>query len=147
MKGTEMNVNSTDKTAEEVTEEYWLLLLSKRPSRLFRGRMENLTEVTDEPFPMDYTRRGGKALISRGRGVRKASIRDEFDLEFFREVRKAFEEIARHEPLPLAIAGVRNYVSVYREISEVPVTAVLEGNHDRTPVEDLGRMVWALLLE
>ncbi len=127
------------------SERYWLLVLSKRPTRLFQGSLKNLTEYTEEPFPMEYSEESGKPLMSRGRGIRKSRIRDEYHLQFFRDIRDSFEKIHSMDPLPLFIFGVEKFASVYATISNVPVAGTMNGNFDKASEDELGRKAWLLV--
>lgn len=127
------------------SERYWLLVLSKRPTRLFQGSLKCLSEHTEDPFPMQYSEETGKPLMSRGRGIRKSKIRDEYHLQFFRDIRDSFEEIHGKDPLPLFIFGTEKFASVYATISNVPVAGTMNGNFDKASEDELGRKAWLLV--
>lgn len=127
------------------SDRYWLLVLSKRPTRLFQGHLKSLAEFTEEPFPMEYSEEAGKPLVPRGRGIRKSKIRDEYHLQFFRDIRDSFEEIHGKDPLPLFIFGIEKFASVYATISNVPVAGTMNGNFDKASEDELGRKAWLLV--
>lgn len=126
---------------------YWLLVLSEKPTRLYEGFRDTLSEVRDGSFPMEHTGPGGATSLPGGRGVSRSAFRDQRHRQFFMTVASSLAGYAAAEPLPLFVTGVDKFVSMFRDQSSVPVRGALKGSHDGTPVHDLGAMVWPLVEE
>lgn len=124
---------------------YWLLVLSEKPTRLYEGIRDIVTEIRHGGFPMEHSGPGGATSLPGGRGVRKSAYRDERHNQFFRAVGASFQAFAAVDPLPLVVTGVDKFVSLFREISTVPIEGVLKGSHDRTSPHELGGMAWPLV--
>lgn len=126
---------------------YWLLVLSEKPTRLFEGFRDTVVEVRDGGFPMEHKGPGGSTALPGGRGVRKSAYRDEYHQQFFRSVNSALSEFTADDPLPLVVTGVDKFISMFREITPIPIEGVIKGSHDRTSAHELGKMAWPLVEE
>ncbi len=126
---------------------YWVLALSEKPTRLYEGLRENLTEIADGGFPMTHTGPGGEAALPGGFGVQKSAYRDERHRQFFRQVDGAFKPFIAEDALSLVLVGVDRYLAFFNEVSahSGAIIATVTGNHDKTSAHELGRRVWPLV--
>ncbi len=125
------------------TPRYWVLALSEKPTRLFEGIRDDLTEVTAGAFPMTHNLPGGATNLPGGPGINPSSQQDRFHEQFFRAVDQAFDMANKEDPLPLAVIGVDRYLSFFREVStKNDVMAEVRGNYDHLSPHDLGKLVW-----
>lgn len=126
---------------------YWVLVLSEKPTRLYEGVRESLTEVQTEGFPMIHEGPGGEEPLPGGFGVRKSHIRDEYHRKFFRQVDQALKPFLADDPLPLVAVGIDRYLAFFNEVSshKEHILTTLTGNHDQTPPHELGKLVWPLV--
>ncbi len=131
------------------TARYWALVLSEKPTRLFEGVGEHLTEIDDGGFPMTHQGPGGERPLPGGIGIEKTTYRDERHRQFFRQVDESLKFFMADDPLPLIVVGVERYLSFFNEISEYRdhVVGTLEGSHDKTSSHDLSKLVWPLVQE
>lgn len=129
------------------TQRYWVLVLSEKPTRLYEGTRDLLTEVQAENFPMMHEGPGGEEPLPGGFGVRKSHIRDEYHRKFFRQVDRALKPFLVNDPLPLVVVGVERYLAFFDEITshKGQILATLTGNHDQTPPHELAKLVWPLV--
>jgi hypothetical protein len=136
---------------EQQSPRYWVLVLSERPTRLYRAFRDTLTEVHAHGFPMTYQGPGpdGSRPLPGGRGTHTSEYRDEYRRQFFRAVEIALGEAMAAEPLPLVITGVDRYLAYFREVSAHAGTLVgtVTGNYDRTLPNDLATLVWPVMQE
>ncbi len=123
---------------------YWVLALSEKPTRLYMGTRDELTEVRGRGFPMTMTGPGGASRIPGGHGVDSSARRDDSHRHFFQEVDQKFGEIAGQDPLPLAVVGVERYLAFFREVSrhQDAIAATVEGNYDESPAHEIARAAW-----
>lgn len=128
---------------------YWVLALSERPTRLFEGMGDALTEVEREGFPMVHEGPGGEEPLPAEYGIDKSAYRDERHRQFFRKVDNALKVFMTEDPLPLILAGVDRYLSFFREASahRNQIIATLAGSHDKTSPHALAKLVWPLMQE
>ena len=126
------------------TTRYWLLALSEKPTRLFEGTREFLTEIKEEGFPLVHTGPGGEAALPGGFGVKKSAYRDEYHRKFFRQVDNLLKPFMADDPLPLVVVGVDRYLSFFNEVTahRDSIIATLQGSHDKTSEHELGKLVW-----
>lgn len=131
------------------TPRYWILVLSEKPTRLFEGVRDALTEIKEGEFPMTHLGPGGAESLPGGFGIKRSGIRDEYDRQFFRHVDEAFGPFFANDPLPLAIVGVKRNLAFFDEVSKhnKSTLCTLEGSHDKTSPHELGALIWPLVLE
>lgn len=128
---------------------YWVLALSEKPTRLFEGRHENLSEVVNGQFPMTHEGQGGEEPLPGGFGIKKSAIRDERHRQFFRGVDSALKAFTTDDPLPIIVVGVDRYLSFFREVSSHrnDIVGTVTGSYDKTPAHELAKLVWPLMKE
>lgn len=123
---------------------YYVLALSEKPTRLFEGFHNRLTEIKNKDFPMFHEGPGGSAPLPGELGVNKSAVRDEHHRIFFRNVEKAFLNVYNEERLRLILIGVDRYLSFYREIASNKgiILGEIKGNYDKANEHDLSKLVW-----
>lgn len=126
---------------------YWTLVLSEKPTRLYEGVRDSLTEIKEGGFPLLHEGPGGEEPLPGGFGVRKSQIRDEYHRKFFRQVDQALKPFLADDPLPLVVVGVDRYLAFFNEVSshKDQILTTLTGNHDQTPAHELAELVWPLV--
>lgn len=129
------------------TTRYWVLVLSEKPTRLYEGIRDTLTEVQDEGFPMEHTMPGGSKSLPGGPGVRKSAYRDEYHRKFFRQVDSALKVFMDDDRLPLVLVGVDRYHAFFNTVTNYHdlIFGRITGNHDKTSAHELSKMVWPLV--
>jgi hypothetical protein len=122
--------------------EYYLLLLSESPTRLFQGDRNSLTEVKGD-FPMEHTGRGGLAATPTAFGKQTSVIVDEVHRQFFRKVSDGLTKVQALNPLPLIGTGVERYLAFWSEVAPEHVLAsAIEGSYDFMSEAELSNKVW-----
>lgn len=126
---------------------YWVLVLSEKPTRLYEGSREILTEVVAGDFPLAHLGPGGAESLPGGFGIKRSAIRDEYDRQFFRHVDEAFSSFATNDPVPVIVVGVKRNLAFFQEVTKHSqlVVGVVEGSHDRTSPSKIGELVWPLV--
>lgn len=128
---------------------YYVLALSEKPTRLFEGFHNNITEIKNKDFPKTHEGPGGSAPLPGEIGLNKSAYRDEHHKIFFRGVEKAFQNVYNEEKLPLVLIGVDRYLSFYNEIitSKGILIGEIKGNYDKANEHELSKLVWPLVYE
>lgn len=129
---------------------YRILVVSERSARLLQAVRDQVREVTDHGFPMeaDTTPRDRRAVAGPF-ALSPAGDDREQVRRFLRDVDAALAEVARHDPLPLVLAGVRRSTALFEEVGREAkhVLGRLDGNHDRTGPAELGAAAWQIVRE
>jgi hypothetical protein len=123
---------------------YHVLVLTEKPTRLFEGWTNVLTEYTAKPFPMIHKGPGGASRLPGGQGINRSAVRDESHRQFFRKVDDALAEIQKEDHLPVVVVGVDRYLAFYQEVTKDPdaIVGLVAGSHDNPNAAALGRLVW-----
>jgi hypothetical protein len=131
------------------TARYWVLSLSEKPTRLYEGVRDTLAEVTEHRFPLTHEGPGGAAPLPGGATASQGAYRDERHRQFFRQVDEAFGQVAKTDPLPLALVGVERYLSFFNEVSAHKqfIITTITGNYDKLAPHELADLVWPLVKE
>ncbi len=149
---------------------YYLLALSQKSARLFRGNEEGLTEALQGTLPhqlADTLRSdvepaaqirlhgaGPHGIAGRRGDVRffgaasnEEPLRDE-QTRFCRQIDGALCAWLPSERPPLVLAGVRYLLDLYRQVSRYPalVEAEIDGNVDRADLAQLHAVAWGRLI-
>lgn len=142
--------------------EYWLLFISQKSVRLYRGTREGLTEVSTEGIPTSlrealrwddfeqaqlqfhgHTARpgGGRAVRPFYHGNKNPDIKNEL-ARYFRQIDQALSERLRDSAAPLVIAGVDYLIPIYRDVNTYPnlVHEAVTGNAEILPLPELHRL-------
>lgn len=146
--------------------EFLVLALSQNRVRLLRGnrshieaeRVPDLPDNKDAALWMDdpekslqhhsYSAPQAQRTIYHGQGVGRNDEQHKQDLaRFFRKVDGAIRQHVGDPPLPLLLACVDYYASLYREVSQYPelVAEAVIGNPDESSEESLHEQSWRIL--
>lgn len=132
--------------AEQRSPRYWVLVLSERPTRLYTGLHDTLSEVHAHGFPMTYEGPGpdGSRPLPGGPGTHTSEYRDEYRRQFFRAVDAALGAVLVADPLPLVVTGVERYLAFFREVSAHAhqIVGTVTGSYDQTLPHDVAALVW-----
>jgi hypothetical protein len=125
------------------TRSYWVLHLSEQNTRIYHATDGSLTEVREGGFPMDMDPPSKTEIARREQKSERFGNADEGHDRFFRKVDAAFDQVNKREKLPLVVAGVERYLSMFRDVStENDVVAEIRGNYEHLNAHDLGQVVW-----
>jgi len=146
-----VNVGETFLTRDLVyalnrTPRYWTLVLSEKPTRLFEGTLDILSEVQSDGFPIFHQGPGGEQPLPGGFGIKKSAYRDEYHRQFFRKVDTTLKPFLADDPLPLIVVGVDRFLAFFNEVSSHKefILSTLKGSHDKTSPPELAKLVWPL---
>lgn len=111
--------------------------------RLYDAWTTVLEEHT-QPFPLEHRGPGGAAKLPGGQGINRSAVRDEATRKFFRTADEAVAFAQKANPLPLILVGAERSLAFYREVTSQTATiaGMLAGNHEKTPANALGKLVW-----
>ncbi len=123
---------------------YWVLVLSLEPTRLFEATRETLKEIDDGTFPMPYSGPGEIPRLRNEEGVPRASERDERVRKSFREVDRVFGEYAKNDNYPLVVCGVERYLTLFDQVTEHKnrIAARVAANYVDASPHYIGERVW-----
>ena len=126
---------------------YWVLVLSEKPTRLFEGTGETVTEMTGEGFPLTNEGPGGATAIPGGFGRNPSAHRDERHRQFFRAVDDALAPYVTDDPGPLFVAGVDRYLSFFDELSRhrALIAGIAPGNYDTAAPHEIATLAQPLM--
>lgn len=114
---------------------FWVLTVSERMARLFRGDDERLRLTGDDPL-VTATQQDAPSDERPRRDVRA----------FLRAVATALDA-SRDDDAPLVVAGVERLVTeLTRLLGPTPI-AIVRGNHDRTSLARLHELAWPTVEE
>jgi hypothetical protein len=117
--------------AQEHVWNYWTLVLSEQPARLWSGTGERLTESTAGGFPLS-------ASVPRQRG-------GEEDLSFFRHVLGEMVTVLADDGRPLVVTGVSRCLSYFDQFAPAAVKSqfigAAEGSFDHATGPELAAIV------
>lgn len=143
------------------SEQYYLLALSQKKVRLFKGSRYALTEFRNTGLPdglkdaLNYeerektlqrvTGRGGTGM-SPGHGAGYDLVEEELE-QYARVIDKGLSSLLRGQKAPLLIAAVEEEIALFRKISSYPL--ILEkgiaGNPDELSNHDLHKLSWEIM--
>jgi len=127
--------------------EYYLLVLSESPTRLFRGDRESLEEIRGD-FPFEHTGRGGSAGLPTAFGQQTSVIVDEVHRQFFRKISDALTSQQAKESLPLIATGVDRFLAFWSEVApEHFPAASITGSYDFMSEAELANKTWPTIQE
>ena len=142
------------------TEHFYVLGLSQKYVKLFRGGRFSVGEVELEGVPAslaDALRfddrepslqlHGGRTTaIFHGQGLGKDDPKDDIK-RYFRQIDAGLHEILREERSPLVLAGVDYLLPLYREITEYPnvVPGGVVGSPEHLSTNQLHAEAWELV--
>jgi hypothetical protein len=122
---------------------YYRVLSLSHHVRLFDAWTTVLEEHLEQPFPLEYRAGSGKKL-SRRQMMQRSDAREKDQRKFFQQVDKALSVIQKSDPRPLVLTGVERNLAFFREVTKnaEAICGMLAGNHDQTPADKLGKLVW-----
>jgi hypothetical protein len=135
--------------------QYWVLALSEKPSRLFRGTHDALHEIIEpaqdefgndkDGFPYNYVApdvRNPHEMMG-DHLMRDARHFDECKEKFFERVFKLADRFFKAEHLPLiVIADEKNY-SLFKKVShDYPVAEHVHGDYCKRSAYEIAQVVW-----
>lgn len=124
--------------ARENTWSYWVLVLSGKPTRLWSGEGEQLTEVVNALFPLTYElhEAGGEGAIPVAGDDRAG---------FFRQVERAMDAVLKADARPIIVLGAPRYLSYLDEITissvKEQIIGSVQGSFDRATGPVLSSLV------
>lgn len=122
--------------------EYYLLVLSESPTRLFQGDRDSLTELKGD-FPMEHTGRGGASAAPTAFGKQTSVIVDEVHRQFFRKISDGLTKVQAKNSLPLIGTGVDRFLAFWSEVApEHAFASVIEGSYDFMSEAELSNKIW-----
>ena len=146
--GNEYSIAELARTRDDV-QQYYLLVLSEKPTRLFTGDREKIEEIEiKDKFPYFHTGFGGSAGLPRDWGEPTNMIVDENHRQFFRDISHFLTEVRHADPKPLFITGVEKWLAFWEEVApENPPVASFEGNYDFMSPAQLSKTIWPKILD
>lgn len=143
---------------------YFLLALSHRAAKLYRGTRHGLEPIlvpqmpdgledalrnhdSDEPLTLHSFRRGRTAeAVFHGHGVGIDDRKDDL-VSYFRVIDRAIHPILCQEAVPLVLAGVTYLLPLYARANAYPHlhASAVPGNPDHSSADDLHRAAWPLV--
>lgn len=128
------------------TPRYWVLAIAEKGTRIFRGTGSALLEADVPGFPAVQEPLDGVKGHSKHPDDDR---REEDQILFLQQVEKKFAEVAKKEPRPLVVAGVKSHLAHFRQVlgDRREILATVEGSHARTPTARLAKLVWPAVEE
>lgn len=138
---------------------FYVLALSQKQARLFRGSPYHLEEVTAVNLPQGMEEsvseeptktlsfyslgRNGKRIF-HGHGGLEESLKDRLR-QYFQKVDRALNEFLGEEKIPLVLASVEYFLPIYQKANSYPylLDAVVSGNPDKMKSDKLQAAAWA----
>lgn len=136
--------------------DYWVLALSKSKTRLFRGKNEHLTEITNTNFPVAYQEQfqyeKPRFALSHKAGtysLRDPRIDSERTHAFFRHIDHLLKPVLQKEDFPIILMGVRGNIRAFAKTSSFAnkIAAEVNGNYDYHSTGQIAAKVWPLARE
>jgi hypothetical protein len=122
--------------------EYYLLVLSESPTKLFKGNREELKEIKGE-FPLFHTGRGGSTAAPTAFGKQTAVILDEEHRKFFRKVSDELTRVKLGDSLPVIVTGVDRFLSFWSEVAPKEFSSSqIRGSYDFMSDSELIKLAW-----
>jgi len=134
---------------------YWVLALGAKPTRLYYGVGDSLTEVTEpdtdhigtlqDGFPYEYTGSDRDSVIMAiDKGHKDADHHDAHISNFFRKVDELLHQFMSVEPLPLILVGEDRNRSYFTHVSQHTqhIVGTVSGDYGREPKRVLEERVW-----
>jgi hypothetical protein len=122
--------------------DYYLLVLSESPTKLFKGSRQDLTEIKGG-FPLSHGGRGGSSAIPTAFGQQTSVILDEEHRKFFRKISEELTKVTSDNPLPIILTGVDRFISFWAEVApEHAPAAQIQGSYDFMSDSELMEVVW-----
>ncbi len=141
---------------------FYILALSQNKVRLFEGANQRINEIDLEleGIPQSLAEVLKYEDVEKQRHAHSGvpgtaifhghTIADDAKmniLRYFQQIDRGLKDLLRDRQVPLLLAGVSYFFSIYREANSYPylVQEGIEGNPDRMEVEDLYERAWAIV--
>jgi hypothetical protein len=138
---------------------YFVLMLSEKRMRLFRGSWEHLEELKDGFFPEKYEEKYEydtpvRAAASSGYGMVKGFEKDRSVIEeqrfkaFFRQTNERLKPYLQ-EGTPLVIVGPEEEIVWFENVTQYgkQIAGHIKGNYDHLSASQLAELVWPVVRE
>lgn len=138
---------------------FWILALSKNPTRLFKANLEHIEEIIDSPelqnqmkgFPYkhNYEVTSDRKELAYATGDLDAKYLTDLDKEFMIEVDNLLNKHIQKENLPLIILGTQKNRSSFNKISshKDKIVGQIEGDFDKASILDIEKEVQKVIKE
>ncbi len=140
---------------------FYVLALSQKQARLFRGSPYHLEEVTAINLPQGLeeavSEKPSKVLsfhnlgqngkkIFHGHGGLEEGLKDKLR-QYFQKVNHVLNEFLAEEKIPLVLASVEYFLPIYQKANSYPhlLDAVVSGNPDKMKSDKLQAAAWAVV--
>ncbi|KKR96141.1 MAG: hypothetical protein UU47_C0018G0001 [candidate division TM6 bacterium GW2011_GWE2_41_16] len=154
-----VNIDSTFFTKPLVrmlqrTVRYWVLSISEKPTRLFMGNGDGLVEILEPDnnsfgvpqngFPFPYEGSDESAIMAIATGDRAGDYFDNHKKNYIRTIDELLSKFLAQDPLPVVLMGTEKNMTMFKELSNnnQRIMFTIEGDHARTTVENLSKLVW-----
>ncbi len=123
---------------------YWVLMLSEKPTRLYLGQREELTETHEHGFPQEYSGPGAGSSVSSGIGANPSQQKDRALEAFMRDVDASLLNAVQEGPFPVLLVGLPQNLSAFREVTKHAdfIMREMPGGHDSLNAHELGELIW-----
>lgn len=134
---------------------YWVLVLGKKPTRLFHGVGDTLTEIVEpatdlygndkDGFPFNYIPPNVESehKLMGDHLHRDARHLDDCRKEFFRKIDDLLDRFISIENLPLALVGNKQNCVIFRNVSKIKnILCVIHGDYETASSNDISRGAW-----
>lgn len=136
---------------------YYLLAVSKKKIRLFRGEGRDIQEVHNDDFPKQYVESYEYSKPSRAssfsQGLKdyeldKSEMQELRQKNFFKEVDDSMSKYLKKD-MPLLVAGVEEELTNFEHVSRHvdKVVGIIHGNFDHDAVHPLAETAWKKINE
>ncbi len=129
--------------------QYFTLVLSEKPTRLYSCFRDVFEEVTWAKFPMHHGGPGGATRLPGGPGVNSSSTRDAHRIEFVKDIDSELSVVLKHHDLPVVVTGTEDFLSDWNANASNAgkVIATIAGSYDAANAHDLAAVVWPVAEE
>lgn len=126
------------------TPQYWAVMLTEKPTRLYLGQGPELEEVRGHGFPREYSGPGTGVTVQMGIGASPSREIERALEEFTRQIDTGLHEAVKVRPYPVALVGLSENLGMFRRVSKNMdlIAAEIEGGHDHLSAHGLGELVW-----
>lgn len=123
---------------------YWVLVLTEKPTRLYLGQREELSEVREYGFPQEYSGPGAGSAVSSGIGANPSQEKDRALEAFMRDVDASLLAAVQEGPFPVLLVGLPQNLSAFGKVTRHAdfIMRELPGGHDSLNAHELGELVW-----
>ena len=130
---------------------YRVLSLTEHGAQLYEGRRDRLHPVQNVGFPLTSGVEGVQTELPGTYGVEVSALENSQVRDFFQRVETALKEVADHDPLPLALAGVERTLAYFDKVAggnadeKFNVVARLHGNYEKVGLAEMEAKLWPIV--